>query len=60
MKIGPYRAVLTTSDFAWTGHHAANEILRPGDHPKRQAEMPEPKAPAERDEGKKQQRGVPI
>ena len=23
--------MLTQPDFAWTGHHAANEILRPGD-----------------------------
>jgi penicillin-binding protein 1A len=31
VKIGPYHAVLTPPDFAWTGHHAANEILHPGD-----------------------------
>ena len=31
VKIGPYRAVLTPPDFAWTGHKAANEILKPGD-----------------------------
>jgi len=31
VKIGPYRAVLTQPDFAWTGHHAPSEILRPGD-----------------------------
>src|SRR5579862_1627372 len=31
VKIGPYRAVLAPADFAWTGHHDANEILKPGD-----------------------------
>jgi penicillin-binding protein 1A len=31
VKIGPYRAVLTQPDFAWTGHHVPSEILRPGD-----------------------------
>ena len=31
VKIGPYRAVLTPPDFAWTQHHAANELLHPGD-----------------------------
>ena len=31
VKIGPYRAVLTQPDFAWTGHHTPKEILRPGD-----------------------------
>jgi len=31
IKIGPYRGVLTPPDFAWTGHKAPNEILRPGD-----------------------------
>ena len=31
VKIGPYRAVLTQPDIAWTGHKAPNEILKPGD-----------------------------
>ena len=30
LRIGPYRAVLAPSDFAWTGR-AADELLRPGD-----------------------------
>ena len=30
LRIGPYRAVLAPSDFAWTGR-AASELLRPGD-----------------------------
>ncbi len=31
IKIGQYRAILTEPDFSWTGHHAASEILKPGD-----------------------------
>jgi penicillin-binding protein 1A len=31
IKIGPYRALLTPQDFAWTGHKVAAEILKPGD-----------------------------
>ncbi len=31
VKIGQYRAILTDSDFAWTGHHMASELLQPGD-----------------------------
>jgi penicillin-binding protein 1A len=31
VKIGPYRAVLSDADYAWTTHHAASEILKPGD-----------------------------
>jgi len=31
IKIGPYRALLTPADFAWTGHKSAAEILKPGD-----------------------------
>jgi penicillin-binding protein 1A len=31
IKIGPYRALLTPQDFAWTGHKTAAEILKPGD-----------------------------
>jgi penicillin-binding protein 1A len=31
IKIGPYRALLTPVDFAWTAHKSAAEILKPGD-----------------------------
>jgi penicillin-binding protein 1A len=31
VKIGPYRALLTPADFAWTTHKSASEILKPGD-----------------------------
>jgi penicillin-binding protein 1A len=31
IKIGPYRALLTPADFAWTAHKSAAEILKPGD-----------------------------
>lgn len=31
VKIGPYRAVLSPSDIAWTGHKKPNEILVVGD-----------------------------
>jgi penicillin-binding protein 1A len=31
LKIGPYRALLTPADFAWTAHKSASEILKPGD-----------------------------
>jgi penicillin-binding protein 1A len=31
IKIGPYRAVLTEPDYAWTGQHDATELLHPGD-----------------------------
>ncbi len=31
VKIGPYRAVLTASDFAWTGRRKPSELLKPGD-----------------------------
>src|ERR1700751_4591915 len=31
VKIGPYRAVLTQPDFAWTGHKRVGELLMPGD-----------------------------
>jgi penicillin-binding protein 1A len=31
IKFGPYRAILTQPDFAWTGHRAASELLHPGD-----------------------------
>jgi len=31
IKIGPYRALLTPQDFAWTGHKTAAEILQTGD-----------------------------
>jgi penicillin-binding protein 1A len=31
IKIGPYRALLTPADFAWTAHKSASEILKPGD-----------------------------
>jgi penicillin-binding protein 1A len=31
IKIGPYRAMLTPSDFAWTQQKSAAEILKPGD-----------------------------
>lgn len=31
LKIGAYRAMLTPSDFSWTGHKSAAEILKPGD-----------------------------
>ena len=30
-RSGPYRAILTEPDFAWTGHTSAKELLRPGD-----------------------------
>jgi penicillin-binding protein 1A len=31
IKIGPYRALLTPQDFAWTAHKTAAEILKQGD-----------------------------
>ena len=31
VKIGPYRALLTPADFAWTEHKSAAELLKPGD-----------------------------
>jgi penicillin-binding protein 1A len=31
LKIGSYRAMLTPSDFSWTGHRSAAELLKPGD-----------------------------
>src|ERR1700680_4173885 len=31
IKFGPYRAILTEPDFAWTGHRARSELLHPGD-----------------------------
>jgi penicillin-binding protein 1A len=31
IKIGPYRAVLTQPDFAWTGRHLPSELLHAGD-----------------------------
>jgi len=31
IKIGPYRALLTPQDFAWTAHKSAAEILKIGD-----------------------------
>ena len=31
VKIGPYRAVLTQPDFAWTGRHLPSELLHVGD-----------------------------
>ena len=31
VKIGPYRAFLSPSDFAWTGRKRPTELLRPGD-----------------------------
>jgi penicillin-binding protein 1A len=31
IKIGTYRAMLTPSDFSWTGHRSAAELLKPGD-----------------------------
>ena len=31
VKVGPYRAVLSPSDIAWTGHKKLNEILNVGD-----------------------------
>ena len=31
IKIGPYRALLTPADFAWTAHKSAAEILKLGD-----------------------------
>ncbi len=31
IKIGPYRALLTPADFAWTGHKSAVELVKPGD-----------------------------
>jgi penicillin-binding protein 1A len=31
IKIGPYRALLTPADFAWTGHKSAAELLKLGD-----------------------------
>jgi penicillin-binding protein 1A len=31
IKIGPYRAMLTPADFAWTGHKSASELLSVGD-----------------------------
>ena len=31
VKIGSYRAILTAPDFAWTGRHAASDLLQTGD-----------------------------
>ena len=31
IKIGPYRAMLTQPDFAWTGHKSPAELLKVGD-----------------------------
>jgi penicillin-binding protein 1A len=31
IKVGPYRALLTQPDFAWTGHRSPKEILAAGD-----------------------------
>ena len=31
IKIGPYHALLTPADFAWTGQKIASELLKPGD-----------------------------
>jgi penicillin-binding protein 1A len=31
IKVGPYRALLTQPDFAWTGHRSPKEILAVGD-----------------------------
>jgi penicillin-binding protein 1A len=31
IKVGPYRALLTQPDFAWTRHSSPKEILAPGD-----------------------------
>jgi penicillin-binding protein 1A len=31
VKIGPYRAVLTAPDFAWTGRKKPTDLLKPGD-----------------------------
>jgi penicillin-binding protein 1A len=31
IKIGPYRALLTPADFAWTAHKSAAELVKPGD-----------------------------
>jgi penicillin-binding protein 1A len=33
IKVGPYRALLTQPDFAWTGHRSPKEILAIGDLP---------------------------
>ena len=31
IKIGPYRAMLTPADFAWTAHKSPAELLKVGD-----------------------------
>src|SRR5262252_3957052 len=31
IKIGPYRAILSPADFAWTGRKKPSELLKPGD-----------------------------
>ncbi|MFY9530384.1 MAG: PBP1A family penicillin-binding protein [Candidatus Acidiferrales bacterium] len=31
IKIGPYKAMLTPQDFAWTGHRAATDLFKVGD-----------------------------
>ena len=31
VKIGPYRAVLTAADIAWTGRRSPTQLLKPGD-----------------------------
>ena len=31
VKIGPYRAMLTPQDYAWTGHHSATDLMQAGD-----------------------------
>src|ERR1700686_59212 len=33
IKVGPYRAVLTQPDFAWTGHKSPKDLLKVGDLP---------------------------
>jgi penicillin-binding protein 1A len=33
IKIGAYRALLTPSDFAWTGRKSVSDLLKPGDLP---------------------------
>jgi penicillin-binding protein 1A len=31
IKIGPYRAILSAADFAWTGRKKVSDLLKPGD-----------------------------
>ena len=33
IKVGPYRALLTQPDFAWTGHKSPKDLLKVGDLP---------------------------